>query len=77
MLRKIIAATRDLLARFALRFDLSIIRGTNRFFEFVWLNFVLLEFGYVVLLDMKLTFANVATVLAAGIVRIRFNFVRR
>ena len=52
-----------LLARLVLRFEFAVIRGTNCFFEFVWLYFELLEFVYVVLLDVELAFANVAAVL--------------
>ena len=55
-----------LLARLALRFEFAVIRSTNRFFEFVWLYFVLLEFAYVVLLDVELAFANIAAVLFIG-----------
>ncbi len=48
-------------SRLALRFEFAFIRRTNRFFELVWLYFVLLEFVYVVLLDMQLTLeANVS-----------------
>ena len=66
-----------LLTRIALRFKFAVIRSANRFFKFVWLYFALLEFVYVVLLDVDLAFANVAAVLASRIVWIRFNFVRR
>ena len=70
-------AHRVLLPRLVLRFEFAVIRGTNRFFECVWLCFVLLEFMYVVLLDVELAFADIAAVLAFGIVRIRFDFMRR
>lgn len=52
-----------LLAGLALRIEFAVIRGTNRFLGFIAIHFILLEFVYVVLLDVELAFANVAAML--------------
>ena len=44
-------------------------------FETVGFHFVLDEIRYVVMLDMKLAFANIASMLSFGIVPICFYFI--
>ena len=57
------------------RCKLSRMRPADGFFETVGFHFVFGEIRYVVILDMKLTFANVATMLSLRIISIRFYFV--